>query len=153
MRPPEQSTGVPGQLQQQLQKQFRCAKIGCMDTQVVTRKTRGRPFRKGNPGGPGRPKADSPEEKAKRVREAVQRRVVTDLVGEMRAAADLAIDAMVTIVGDPTVKPADRVAAARTIFDRGFGTPVSTTLTVAADTTFDRAAAEGVLAALRKDAP
>lgn len=76
--------------------------------------TRFKPGRSGNPAG----RKAVPKE----VRDA-RRRVVTDLVGELKLAADLAVDALLTIAASPSSKDADRIAAAREILDRSFGRP------------------------------
>jgi hypothetical protein len=82
------------------------------------KRPRGRPFLPGQaPKSPGRPPVP-PEVRA------VQRRVVADLVGELKAAADLAVDALVEIVQNPRVKESDRIAAASQILDRSFGRAV-----------------------------
>jgi hypothetical protein len=67
--------------------------------------------------GPGRP-ALPPE-----VKEA-RRRVIKDLAEELKQAADLAVDALTEIAGNPAAKDSDRIAAAREILDRSFGRAV-----------------------------
>lgn len=111
-------------------------------------------FKKGDPSipkSPGRPKR-SPEQRAAEREFAKQaRRAVADIVAEARAISGNALDALEQIINDRTASEAARTSAARVVLDRAFGLAPQTI--VQADTTFDRAAAEGVLAALRKDVP
>lgn len=78
------------------------------------------PAHRFKPGESGNPAGRKPV--PKEVREA-RRRVVTDLVGELKLAADLAVDALLEIAGSSSAKDADRIAAAREILDRSFGRP------------------------------
>ena len=64
---------------------------------------RGRPFGKGNPGGPGRPKTD-PEIKAM-----------------FKAATPRAAEFLVKVIADTKARVGDRIKAAEVIIDHGLG--------------------------------
>ena len=57
----------------------------------------------------------------------VTHRLVRSIQAKFAARADEALETLIEIMGDDTAKRSDRINAAKTILDRGLGTPVQTT--------------------------
>lgn len=115
------------------------------------RKLPGRPFQRGNPGGPGRPprteveRAAAVAEKARReVFRIAKDELAGDLTQLLKGGIPSAINALASIVEDEKADPAVRVSAARELLDRSLGKPLQSSQVAVADVTprLDRAEAQ-----------
>jgi hypothetical protein len=85
------------------------------ETTNVSKRPRGRPFKRGLSGNPGgRPKrADTIEE----------HKIIADVKAAAREMTPEALSTLQTVMNDPKAPPAARVGAATAVLDRGWGRP------------------------------
>ena len=96
--------------------QTNAALDGAQSANTVARKPPHR-FKKGNPGGPGRPP------KVWTARELLDKQIRTDLRAAAKQHAPEAFHFLLEVLRDTDANTKDRITAATQILDRGFGKP------------------------------